>query len=61
MGLRLPGDPVELAAGLMALAHGLALRGPPASRNAGKTIMVFFRGLIDSAEAKASMSVTART
>jgi len=53
MGLAPPGDPVELAVGLIALAHGLALRGAPASRNSGKTIMVFFRGLIKSAKAKA--------
>jgi AcrR family transcriptional regulator len=51
MGLVPPGDPVELAAGLMALAHGLALRETPASRNAGKTIMIFFRALIESAQA----------
>jgi AcrR family transcriptional regulator len=53
MNLVPPGDPVELAAGLMALAHGLALRGAPASRNSGKTLMVFFRGLITSAQPSA--------
>src|SRR5262249_43908503 len=42
LGLIPPGDPIELAAGLMALAHGLALRGAPASRSSGKTIMIFF-------------------
>ena len=52
MSLVPPGDPVELAAGLMALAHGLALRGAPSSRNSGRTIMAFLRGLIKSAETK---------
>ncbi|HWW05348.1 TetR/AcrR family transcriptional regulator [Collimonas sp.] len=46
-----PAEPEQLAAGFMALAHGLGLQGTavhPAP--AGKMIMLFLRGLIAAAE-----------
>ena len=56
MALEPPGDPVELAAGLIAMAYGLALRGEPTSRNAGKTIMAFVQGLIKTGQSRRSGS-----
>jgi AcrR family transcriptional regulator len=49
-----PAEPEQLAAGFMALAHGLGLQGTavhPAP--AGKMIMLFLRGLIAGADAAA--------
>jgi len=51
LGLVLPGDPVEIATGFMALAHGLALgraRGEPDA--VGRTVMLFLHALIGTAE-----------
>ncbi|WP_230414098.1 TetR/AcrR family transcriptional regulator [Collimonas silvisoli] len=52
LGLQPPAEPEQLAAGFMALAHGLGLQGTaihPAPT--GRMIMLFLRGLIAGAEA----------
>ena len=50
LGRRLPADPAALAAGFMALAHGLALQRLSAPDEPGDCmLMVFLRGLIAGA------------
>lgn len=52
LGVELPADPAELATGLMALAHGLAIgRSGRAAPAAGRTLMVFLRALVGVARA----------
>ena len=51
LGLKPPGDPVELATGFMALAHGLALGRAQGEPDAvGRTVMLFLRALVGTAK-----------
>ena len=53
LGRTPPAEPEELASAFMALAHGLALQaGGTRPDPAGRLILVFLRGLIDSAEGR---------
>jgi hypothetical protein len=55
LGLTPPAAPGQLAAGFMALAHGLGLqRAAVHPAPAGKLIMLFLRGLIASAASTVS-------